>query len=131
MKNILLVDDEEMIRQMVRAVLSNPTYSITEASNGVDAQELIRNREFDLLITDVIMPDCDGIELVMAVRKEQPDIKVIVMSGGGRVQARHYLDLAEKLGATRMFEKPFSTTEFQSAVRELLEETDSSEETTV
>ena len=131
MKNILLVDDEEMIRQMVRAVLSDPTYSITEASNGVDAQELIRNREFDLLITDVIMPDCDGIELVMAVRKEQPYIKVIVMSGGGRVQAHHYLDLAEKLGATRMFEKPFSTTEFQSAVRELLEETDSSEETTV
>jgi len=128
MKNILLVDDEESIRKMVRAVLSDEEYVFTEANNGAEALEILESAEFDLIITDVIMPDCDGIELVMTVRKKLPDIKVIVMSGGGRVRADHYLNLAEKLGAARVFEKPFNTTELRETVRELLAETDSAME---
>jgi len=77
------------------------------------------------------MPDCDGIELVMSVRKKLPDIKVIVMSGGGRVRADHYLNLAEKLGAARVFEKPFNTAELRETVSELLSETDSAVEKNV
>ncbi len=128
MKKILLVDDEESIRTMVRAVLSNPEYTFSEASNGVEAQEILEKETFDLIITDVIMPDCDGIELVMSVCKKLPGIKVIVMSGGGRVRADHYLNLAEKLGAARVFEKPFDTAELRETVRELLTETDSAME---
>ncbi len=131
MKNILLVDDEESIRRMVRAVLGEEEYVFTEASNGVEALEIMEGQSFDLILTDVIMPDCDGIELVMTVRKKLPDIKVIVMSGGGRVRADHYLNLAEKLGAARVFEKPFNTAELRETVAELLSETDSAVETTV
>ena len=124
MKNILLVDDEESIRKMVRAVLDDETYVFTEANNGSEALDIMETQSFDLIITDVIMPDCDGIELVMTVRKKLPDIKVIVMSGGGRVRADHYLNLAEKLGAARVFEKPFNTAELRETVSELLSETD-------
>lgn len=120
MKKILLVDDESSIRMMVRAVLDEGKYTFDEASNGTEALAKMETEEFDLIITDVIMPDCDGIELVMTVRRKLPDIKVIVMSGGGRVRADHYLNLAEKLGATRVFEKPFNTAELRAAVRELL-----------
>jgi DNA-binding NtrC family response regulator len=119
-KKILLVDDEEAIRKMVRAILGEELYVYREASNGLDAQVILENESHDLIVSDVIMPDCDGIELVMAIRNKFPEIKVIVMSGGGRVRAGHYLDLAEKLGAARVFEKPFDTDELRGAVAELL-----------
>jgi DNA-binding NtrC family response regulator len=119
-KKILLVDDEEAIRKMVRAILGTELYEIDDAADGIDAQMLLGKKKYDLIITDVIMPDCDGIELVMAMRRKLPDIKVIVMSGGGRVRAGHYLELAEKLGAARVFEKPFNTTALREAVQELL-----------
>lgn len=128
MKNILLVDDEASIRMMVRAVLSDEDYTFEEASNGTVALEMLEAKEYDLIITDVIMPDCDGIELVMQVRRKLPDIKVIVMSGGGRVRADHYLNLAEKLGAARVFEKPFNTAELRETVRDLLTETEPASE---
>jgi DNA-binding NtrC family response regulator len=119
-KRILLVDDEEAIRKMVRAVLGSELYEFGEAVNGLDAQAILEKQKFDLIISDVIMPDCDGIELVMAIRRKLPDVKVIIMSGGGRVRAGHYLDLASKLGATRVFEKPFDTAALRQAVKELL-----------
>ncbi len=119
-KKILLVDDEEAIRKMVRAILGSELYEFDEAVNGLDAQALLEKQTFDLIITDVIMPDCDGIELVMAIRRKLPEIKVIVMSGGGRVRAGHYLDLAGKLGAAKVFEKPFDTAALRRTVQELL-----------
>ncbi len=119
-KKILLVDDEEAIRKMVRVVLGDELYEFEEAGNGLDAQKFLGKQPFDLIISDVIMPDCDGIELVMAVRRTLPEIKVIVMSGGGRVRASHYLELANKLGAARVFEKPFDTAVLRTTVKELL-----------
>lgn len=119
-KKILLVDDEEAIRKMVRAVLGSELYEFAEAANGIAAQAILEKQKFALVISDVIMPDCDGIELVMAIRRKLPEIKIIVMSGGGRVRAGHYLDLASKLGATRVFEKPFDTAELRQTVHDLL-----------
>ncbi len=120
MKKILLVDDEEAIRTMVRAVLKTDTRSFSEAANGHAAQALLDTDTFDLVISDVIMPDCDGIELIMAIRRKLPDIPVIVMSGGGRVNAAHYLNLAAKLGAMSIFEKPFNTVKLRTTVTEIL-----------
>lgn len=121
-KRILIVDDEESIRRMVRVILGEDEYRFSEASNGLDAQARLENEPADLILTDVIMPDCDGIELVMAIRQKLPGIKVIVMSGGGRVRAEHYLTLAEKLGAARVFEKPFDPAALRATVKELLAE---------
>lgn len=120
LKKILLVDDEDAIRKMVRAILGGSNYEFAEAGNGLEAQAMLDKQAFDLVISDVIMPDCDGIELVMAIRRKLPGIKVIIMSGGGRVRAGHYLDLAAKLGAARVFEKPFDTAALRQAVIDLL-----------
>lgn len=119
-KKILIVDDEEAICKMVRVILGESLYEFGEARNGLKAQDLLKKETFDLVISDIIMPDCDGIELVMNIRRELPDIKIVVMSGGGRVQAGHYLDLASKLGANRVFEKPFDMMVLRNTVQELL-----------
>lgn len=121
-KKILLVDDEAAIRKMIRVILGKDLYEIVEAANGLDAQVLLEKQKFDLIITDVIMPDCDGLELIMAVRRKLPDIKVIVISGGGRVRAGYYLDLAVKLGAAHVLEKPFDTATLRRSVQGLLGE---------
>ena len=131
MKNILLVDDEEAIRKMMRRILQDDSYEFSEAENGAVAIKKLEAKKFDLIITDVIMPDCDGIELVMNVRKKTPETKVIVMSGGGRVRADHYLQLAEKLGAVSVFEKPFDASELRETVRKYLSEPCDAEEKTV
>lgn len=123
MKKILLVDDEAAIRSMLSVLLKTETRTFVEASNGTVAQEILETDSFDLIISDVIMPDCDGIELVMAIRRKLPEVPVIIMSGGGRVHASHYLNLAEKLGAARVFEKPFNAQDLRAAVTELLGET--------
>lgn len=120
MKKILLVDDEGAIRSMVSVVLKGEDRVFVEASNGTEAQAFLAADSYDLVISDVIMPDCDGIELVMSIRRKQPDVPVIVMSGGGRVQANHYLNLAEKLGAAKVFEKPFDTVALRATVNEIL-----------
>jgi len=122
-KRILVVDDEEAIRKMVHVILGDELYEFAEAGNGLTAQELLEKESFDLVISDVIMPDCDGIELVMAVRRKLPKVNIIVMSGGGRVRASHYLDLADKLGAARVFEKPFDTAALRKTVQEMLADT--------
>jgi DNA-binding NtrC family response regulator len=122
MKKILVVDDEDAIRSMICVVLKADDREFVEAANGTEAKHLIESSSFDLVISDVIMPDCDGIELVMSIRQKRPDLPVIIMSGGGRVQAAHYLNLAEKLGAARVFEKPFDTTALRTAVSDLLGE---------
>ena len=122
MKKILIVDDESAIRSMVSVVLAAADREFVEAGNGTEAQAILESSAFDLVISDVIMPDCDGIELVMAIRRKLPKVPVIIMSGGGRVQASHYLNLAEKLGAAKVFEKPFNTAALRAAVSELLGE---------
>ncbi len=123
MKRILIVDDQQAICTMVRAMFEdNDDYRFAEAHDGVEAQALVDKESFDLVITDVIMPDCDGIELIMTLFRKHPDLKIIVISGGGRVRAEHYLNLAEKLGATCVFEKPLDPVKFRKTVEELLNE---------
>ena len=119
-KKILVVDDEESIREMVRVILGEELYEFAEAGDGLTAQVHIKAHPVDLVITDIIMPDCDGIELVLALRSQRPDLKVIVLSGGGRMKAGHYLNVARKLGATQVFEKPVDTEELRMAVKNCL-----------
>lgn len=128
-KRILLVDDDQAICSMLCAALDADDREVVEAHNGVEAQKLLAESTFDLVITDIIMPDCDGIELIMAMRKKRTEIPVIMISGGGRMQAHHYLNLAKKLGADSIFEKPFSTKKLSNKVAELLGESDTTQTT--
>lgn len=120
MKRILVVDDERSLRVMLEDLLSYD-YEVTLASNGLEAKNLLNNASFDLLITDLVMPEMNGIELVMAIQKNHPKLKIIAMSGGGGITGRFdYLPVAELIGAEKILRKPFKLSEMTDAVRQTL-----------
>ncbi len=121
MANILVVEDDDQIRTLIKKMLEGEkTYSVTEAENGEKAIRLAKKTEFDLIITDIIMPEKEGIETIKEIREIYPMIKIIAISGGGRIGPYDYLDLAKRLGAKKVLEKPFDLKEMLVAVKELL-----------
>ncbi len=122
MKKILIIDDEEAIRQMVKRLVEKAGYTAELASNGEEGIMMIEEASFDLVITDIIMPRKEGIEIITAIRKDYPEIRVIAMSGGGRFTPEGYLRSAKILGADRVFTKPFNHREMMEAIDELIGE---------
>jgi CheY-like chemotaxis protein len=120
---ILIVEDDDELRSVLREVLEREGYGVAEAADGKAAMELQRLTGADLVITDIIMPEMDGIETIMALRKGFPWVKIIAMSGGHRAGPRAFLNLAKALGAHRTLHKPFIFEDMLDAVDELLEET--------
>ena len=121
MATILLVDDEEFSRATTRKMLEEQGHSVLEASSGAQAMMDIRANAFDLVITDVIMPNMDGIELMIELRKIQPSLPVLAISGGGRTHNLDILDAAEQLGATSVLAKPFARANLIEVVTRLLD----------
>jgi YesN/AraC family two-component response regulator len=120
MKKILVVDDEAPIRNMLNEYLSEH-YAVHLASNGQQACALLATDAFDLVITDLVMPDMNGIDLVMAIQKQQPSPRVIAISGGGGINGRFdYLPVAQLVGAERILRKPFALHTIGSMVEEVL-----------
>lgn len=120
MKKILIVDDDEQIIRAIKKILTRNNYDTDTAENGQVALDKLAQNNFDLIITDIIMPQKEGIELIRDLRKNYPDLPVIAMSGGGRVEPENYLDVAQKLGADCMLKKPFSTEELLNLLRDVL-----------
>jgi YesN/AraC family two-component response regulator len=104
-----------LIRLFVKA-----GYEAAEAVNGREALNMQEKNPADLIITDIIMPEMEGIDTIITFRENYPQAKIIAISGGGHIDSGEYLDLADKLGAARTFAKPFSLNQLLSAVRELL-----------
>jgi two-component system chemotaxis response regulator CheY len=106
--SILVVDDEDQIRQLIRETLEQVGYHVSEARDGAEALQQYRLAPADLVIIDILMPNQDGLETTMALRREFPDVKVIVMTGGsGRIGILNFLDVAKMLGAHSTLKKPF------------------------
>ena len=122
MKRILVVDDDPGMREMVKLLLNDEGYHVFEASNGKHAMEFLKKESPDLVITDIIMEEMDGVEIIMEIRENYPDIKIIAMSGGSKISAEEYLDSASDLGADRVFTKPFALPDMLKAIKELIEE---------
>jgi DNA-binding NtrC family response regulator len=120
---ILIIDDEEQIREMLAQMLTREGYEVVHADNGKEGMKACREQNVDLIITDIIMPEKDGIEMILELRHDFPHLKVIAISGGGRLGPDGYLEMAQKLGAHRTFFKPFNRKEILGAVQELLNET--------
>ena len=120
MARILVVDDEEQVRLLLRQVLERSGYQVIEASNGKVALDLIREEAVDLIITDLVMPEKEGMEMIIELKKEFPEIKVIAISGGGRVAPEEYLRISRVLGAMRTFAKPIDRKELLTAVEGVL-----------
>ncbi|KAA3657385.1 MAG: response regulator [Calditrichaeota bacterium] len=120
MQRILIIEDDEDIRIMLQKILEREHYETEVASNGKEGLELYKATPFDLVITDIVMPEKEGIETITELRKMQPDVKIIAMSGGGHGGVESYLHMAKLFGAQRTIAKPFQRTELLDVIHDVL-----------
>jgi CheY-like chemotaxis protein len=121
MAGILIVEDDNDMREMLKTTLVRRKYSIQEASNGMEAITKFKPAMTDLVITDLIMPDEDGLKVIMRLKEMKPDIKIVAISGGGKAGPANYLSLARALGADVVLPKPFSINDLISKIEFLIE----------
>ncbi|MCW1924508.1 response regulator [Luteolibacter arcticus] len=114
---ILLVDDEPAVLQVLRQALLAEGFEVEIAANGREAVERVKERLFDLVLTDLIMPEMDGIQTILALRAVDPFLRVIAMSGGIMSGEGDFLPLARQLGAQAVLSKPFEYGTFMESVR--------------
>jgi len=120
MAHILIIDDDAQLLAMLRQTLKRDGHEVVEASDGKEGLRRYRENPTDLIITDLIMPEKEGIETIIEIRRDFPDVKIIAISGGGRVDPGQYLSIAKSFGVQYTFAKPVERKEFLKAVRELL-----------
>ncbi|OGT42945.1 MAG: hypothetical protein A3F13_07975 [Gammaproteobacteria bacterium RIFCSPHIGHO2_12_FULL_40_19] len=120
MAKILLVEDDDLVRDMLTQVLHRASHDVFCASNGEEATEYLQREKPDLMVTDIIMPKKSGITLISEVKHRHPNLEIIAISGGGRLDPTGYLDLSESLGASVSFEKPIDNTALLMAIDLLL-----------
>src|SRR3990172_1371608 len=117
MSRILIIDDEKDIRSVLRELFESEGYEVVEAQNGKDGLNLFHTTPIDLVITDIVMPEKEGISTIIDLKKENPKIKIIAISGGGLIIPIQYLEYAEKFGADRIFRKPLEFEPLLQAIK--------------
>jgi CheY-like chemotaxis protein len=122
MQQILLVDDDDLFRKMLMLKLTKMGYAVMEARDGNEALILHSHLSPDVILTDLIMPNKEGLETIAELRRLYPAARIIAMSGGGRGSATDYLKIALLMGADRVLAKPFSDDELSLALDDLLGE---------
>jgi DNA-binding response OmpR family regulator len=122
MSKILVLDDEPSILLMIKKMLEKAGYEVIVASNGKEGMKLFDKEKPDMVITDIIMPEKEGLETIFELRRMHPDLKIIAISGGGRISPDGYLPGAKLLGANMVFQKPLVQKEFLAAVATLLDD---------
>ncbi len=121
MPRFLVADDNLAIRTLLTEILEGNGHQVETAPNGFAALKCLQNGIFDVLITDIFMPEKDGIELIMEVRTRYPGMRVIAISGGGPGIGMDLLRPAQRLGAAKVLRKPVSRADLLQAVQEVLE----------
>jgi DNA-binding response OmpR family regulator len=117
MARIQIIDDDPAVRDSLSLVLEAGGHDVRVAEAGDIGVALARDFRPDLILTDIIMPGCEGIETILTIRSEHPGIRIIAMSGGGRTGNRDYLELAREMGADAALEKPFDEDVLLEAIR--------------
>ena len=120
MARILVIEDNEIMNDILVKMLSNAGYDTIGVEDGADGLRLLEKEKFDLIVTDIVMPEKDGIEIIHFSKRRDKVLPVIAVSGGGRIGPTEYLSLAQKFGADYAFEKPIDREAFLEAVRECL-----------
>ena len=111
MATILVIDDDEQCSQLLRAVFEQAGHTVATAADGKAGLQMSRARHFDLVITDVLMPEKDGLELIKELRRDNPDVQIIAISGGGLLYAEDCLKMARLFGAQHILKKPLDIKE--------------------
>jgi CheY-like chemotaxis protein len=117
---VLVLDDDEDCRALVTAVLSNAGFLVYSLPDGRRVKEMLGQHSIDLLVTDIVMPERDGFETIAALRQSHPQLPVIAMSGNAPMTMDLYLNIAKKLGAFRVLNKPFRPDQLLVAAREAI-----------
>jgi CheY-like chemotaxis protein len=117
---ILVIDDDEQVLDMLYESLTREGYDVLKASNGEQGLRLCRENSVDLIITDIIMPEKEGIETIIELRQDFPNVKIIAISGGGRAGTKDYLQMAKIFGVQRTFTKPVAREQLLGAIKELI-----------
>ena len=120
MGSVLIIEDDESVQRMLKLTFEQAGYDVGVASNGRIGIQLYQATPFDLVITDLIMPEMEGLETIAALNQSDPKVKVIAISGGGCSEPQSYLKIAAKMGAARAFSKPVDRHELLAAVKDLL-----------
>jgi len=117
-RRVLIVDDEPQIRDMLREWLTRTGYDVADAPDGKQAIEILRKQSFDVVVADILMPEKDGLEVIMYLQRESPLTKCVAISSPSN---RVFLQSAQLLGATKVVEKPFTGAEVETAIRDALD----------
>lgn len=117
---ILIIDDEEMVRETLGKLLERYGYEVVVASDGNEGERIFREQPADLVVLDILMPKRDGLDLLACLKKLSPDLPVIAISGGGKTGKLDLLPAARHLGAAMTFVKPFNPHILTDAVAQLL-----------
>jgi CheY-like chemotaxis protein len=120
MPGVLIVEDDKELREMLKMMLLRRNFTVLEAENGKSAIMHFKPLLTDVVVTDLIMPEEDGLKVVIKLRELKPSIKIIAISGGGKVGPGSYLNLAKALGADAVYSKPFSLNDLVAKIEQLL-----------
>jgi DNA-binding response OmpR family regulator len=120
MSKILIIDDNGSLRKLIRQLMETAGHCVHEAENGRLGMLAFEQLRPDLVITDIIMPEQEGLETIVRMGKQRRDVRIVAISGGGVGSKEDYLYLAEKMGADRVMAKPFDLNAFADMVQELL-----------
>ncbi len=104
--SVLIIDDDAAVSRTLSLILTRAGYQVATVTGGRKGLELLTQESFDLVLTDIIMPELDGIEAIRRIRADHPGLRIIAMSGGGQIDKADFLHMAEALGADRVLEKP-------------------------
>lgn len=122
MAQILVIDDDDLVLDMLYESLTREGYDVLTASNGEEGLRLYREEPVDLIITDLFMPEKEGLETIIELRQDFPGVKIIAISGGGRIGTKDYLNMAKIFGVQRTFAKPVAREQLLEAIRDLVED---------
>jgi CheY-like chemotaxis protein len=120
MSHILVVEDSEDLRYIIKSILKKAGHRVSEACDGSEVSQCLAGDPIDLVVTDILMPEQEGIQTIVQIRRSNPNIKIIGMSGGGKGGAEHYLEMAREFGAHATMQKPFKKAQLLELVDELL-----------
>jgi len=118
--SVLVIDDDPAMRSTLRRILERDDHEVHEAEDGDRGIRAFRARPTDVVITDIIMPGKEGIETILELREEAPGVRILVISGGGTMEAETMLDDATAIGADSSLAKPFTIDQLRDAVSALL-----------
>lgn len=121
MKSILLIEDDTQFRKMLKQMLERQGYEVVEAKDSKEGIKLYHQAPADLIITDIIMPEKEGVETIIELKHDYPDVKIIAISGGSRgIDAESCLFYVKEIGVPHTFTKPFDHKELLAVIQELL-----------